>query len=230
MAYKRGKKRSTKIITGVLLVAIIALASTVVAYVVINAYASLKPRGLHVGDVFTYNITGSYYLVTQDAVAPANIAEYNMTDFYQVSITSVNGAKIGFDTLWKFTNGTSVTDTESVNLNTGVTTGGFWAIYLPGLAEGAQLNPQTSNGLIVNSTSTQTYATSTRTTNNWSTQNVLTDPSDPTGSTQQQNYISVSFDQSTGMLTTLTNLQQFNNPGYNILILWKLTNSTVWKV
>ena len=161
MGYKRGKKRSTKILIGLLLVSIIALASIAIAYVVINAYASQKPRGLHVGDVFTYNITASSYLITQDAVSPAYLAEYNMTDYYQVSITSVNGASIGFNTLWKFTNGTSVADTESINLDTGSSTGGFWAIYLPGLNEGNQLNPQANNGLIVNSTSTQTYATST---------------------------------------------------------------------
>ena len=52
----------------------------------------------------------------------------------------------------------------------------------------------------------------------WSIDNVLTDSSDPTGSTQQDNFIGVYFDKQTGMLTQLTNLQQYNNPRYNVLI------------
>jgi len=230
MAHRRKKKGIPKILISLLLIAIIALAITAATYVVVNMYNSQKPRGLHVGDVFTYNMTASSYLITQDAVTPAYLVQYNMTDYYQVSITSVKGDTIGFNTLWQFNNGTAVTDSESINLDTGVSTGGFWAIYLPGLNEGALLNPQANNGLIVNSTSTQTYATSTRTTNNWSTQNILTNANDPTGSTQQDNFWTVNFDEATGMLTSLTNVQEYNNPGLNIAIVWQLTNSTVWQV
>jgi len=77
-------------------------------------------------------------------------------------------------------NGTALNGTETINLETGVNTGDFWAIYLPNLQVNAPLNPKANNGLIVNSTSTQTFADSTRTINNWSTDNVLVDSSDPT--------------------------------------------------
>ena len=231
MAYKKKKNRSSKILIAILLVAIIALASTAVAYVVINQTAANQAvRGLHVGDVFTYNITGKSILFTSDAVSPAYLTQFNETDYYQVSITSVNGPSIGFSTLWQFKNGTALNGTETINLETGVNTGDFWAIYLPNLQVNAPLNPKANNGLIVNSTSTQTFADSTRTINNWSTDNVLVDSSDPTGSTQQDNFLGVSFDKETGMLISITNVQQFNNPGYNVLILWQLTNSTVWNV
>ncbi len=230
MAYTKKKNRSSKILIAILLVAIIAIASTAIAYVVIQTSSNQTARGLHVGDVFTYNITADSILFTSDAVTPAYLSQYNDTDYYQVSITSVSGSSIGFDTLWKFTNGTALNNPESINLETGTNTGDFWAMYLPNLKVNAPLTPKGDNGLIVNSTSTQTYSDSIRTTNNWSTENVLVDSSDPTGSTQQDNFIGVSFDKQTGMLTSLTNVQQYNNPGYNILILWQLTNSTVWKV
>ena len=108
--------------------------------------------------------------------------------------------------------------------------GNFWAIYLPNLNKNNPLNPKADNGLIVNSTSTETFADSTRTTNTWSTDNVLYDSNDPTGSSQEDNFISVDFDRQTGILIDLINLEQFNNPQYDILTTWTLTNSTVWTV
>jgi hypothetical protein len=61
-------------------------------------------------------------------------------------------------------------------------------------------------------------------------ENVFTDPHDPTGSTQQERFMSIYFDKQTGMLTQLTSLQQYNNPQYNVAVTWKLINSTVWDV
>jgi len=230
MAYKKKKNTSTKLLTGIILVAIIAIASTAIVYIVTQTPSKQTIQGVHVGDVFTYNITADSNLITSDAVTPAYLTQYNSTDYYQVSITGVNGSLVWFDTLWQFTNGTALKNPGWINLATGANSGGFWAIYPSNLKVNDLLSPKGNDKLIVNSTSTQTYATSTRTTNNWSTDNVLTDSSDPTGSTQQDNFIAVTFDKQTGMLTSLTNVQQYNNPGYNILILWQLTNATVWKV
>ena len=138
---------------------------------------------------------------------------------------------VSFDTVWTFTNGTApIATPEWVNIATGANSGDFWAIYPSTLNVNNLLSPNGYDGLIVNSTTTQTYADSSRTTNFWSIDNVFTNTNDPTGSTQQNNYIQVYFDEQTGMLTSLTNIIEYNNPEYNIIITWQLNSTNVWSV
>jgi hypothetical protein len=187
--------------------------------------------GLSVGDTFTYKLTGVSVLFDQEAVTPAYLSEYNNTHFYQVTITGINGSVVTFDTDWAFNNGSApILTQEWVNVATGANSGDFWAIYPANLTVNDLLSPQGGNGLTVNSTTTQTYADSTRTTNYWSTSTVFTNINDPTENTQQTNIMQVYFDQQTGMLTSLTSIQEYNNPEYNIIITWQLTSTNVWTV
>ena len=42
--------------------------------------------------------------------------------------------------------------------------------------------------------------------------------------------LEVTFDQITGMLLTLTNYQEYNNPAKKATITWNLFDSSVWQV
>ncbi len=232
MAFKK-KRFSTKVLVAiVLLIIVIPVVTATVVYTAIQSSSSQPTvvAGVNVGDTFTYNITAQSILFSSTAVTPDYLYEFNSTDYYQVTITGVSGSLVTFDTTWKFQNGTEITTPEYVDIATGNNSGDFWAIYPSNLKVNNFLSPKGYDKLIVNSTDTYTYTNSTRPRNWWSIENVFTDTTDPTGSTQQDNFISVYFDKQTGMLTQLTNIQQYNNPQYNVIITWKLTKSSVWDV
>jgi hypothetical protein len=225
------KAMSKKVYIAIFLLVVI-LSIAVVAAIVYTTQTSSSPvvSGVNVGDTFTYKLTGASVLGSADAVTPGYLSEYNNTDYYKVTITGINGSVISFDTVWQFTNGTAVQNSEWVNLSTGADNGDFWAIYASNLNKNDLLRPKGFDTLIVNSTDTQTYTSSTRQRNFWSIENVFTDINDPTGNTQRYDFMGVYFDKQTGMLIDLTNVQEYNNPQYNIIITWQLTNSTVWGV
>jgi hypothetical protein len=221
------KPITKKVYIAIFLLVILGIATAAIVYIT----QASKSVGVNVGDTFTYKLMGYSVLFNSTAVTPAYLSEYNNTDYYQVNITGIKGSVVSFDTVWKFTNGTAIQNSEWVNLATGNNSGVFWAIYPSNLNANNMLYPKEANtGLIVNSTGSQTYSTGTRQTNYWSIENVFTYINDPTGNTVQDILTSLYFDKQTGMLVDLTNIQYYNNPYYNIIITWQLTNSTVWGV
>jgi len=176
------KPTHKKAYIAIFLVVILGVASAAIVYA--TQRANIKV-GVKVGDTFTYKLTGDSDLFSSDAVTPAYLSEYNETNYYEVIITGVNGSVVSFDTIWQFTNGTAIQNSEWINLATGNYSGDFWAIYPPNLTLNNLLYPQEENtALIVNSTTTQTFAGSTRPSNFWSGDDVLYNSNDPTGSTQ----------------------------------------------
>ena len=229
MAFK--KKNNNKIYAAIILVAIIAIAAAAIVYATNQPAPSPKSimPGVHAGDTFFYNITG-YDDANPDSVDP-NFGIYNDTTYYEVAITGVTGSVVYLTTDWKLTNGTLIQNSDWINLENGNVSGDFWAIYPPNLTLNNLLYPQEENtALIVNSTTTQTFADSTRPSNFWSGDDVLYNTNDPTGSTQEYNYIQVNFDAQTGIMTSLTNIQEYNNPPLDLQITWQLTNSSLWVV
>jgi hypothetical protein len=192
----------------------------------------LQGNNLTVGDTFTYKLSGSSVLGDTNAATPAYLSQYNNTDFYEVTITGINGTHVSLNALWRFINGTQVESSQIIDLSDGIVSdpNGFWAIYTSDLSLNDLLHPKGSDKLIVNSTDTQTFATSIRTRNFWSTANQFVDPNDPTGNTMREDYLGVYFDKQTGMLESLTNIQFFTNPEIEITITWQLSSSNVWAV
>jgi hypothetical protein len=232
MAIKK-KSRCPKVLIAISLVVILAIASAALVYVSIQSASASKQvvPGVHVGDTFTYALTGDSILYDTEAVTPASLYYYNETSYYEVIITAVNGFTVSFNTIWAFTNGTSIQNSDWINLETGNYSGDFWAIYPPNLNVNDRLYPKEANtALIVNSTGSQPFAAGNRTANYWSIEKEFTNPSDPTGSSTMVSAIDVYFDKQTGMLEYLDDAQDYNNPQYNIIITWQLTNSTVWNV
>jgi hypothetical protein len=230
MAIKK-KSRRPKVLIAISLVVILVIASAAIVYVSTQFASKPLEVGVHVGDTFTYALTGDSILFDTEAVTPASLYYYNETSYYEVIITAVDGPVVSFNTVWAFTNGTSVHNSDWINLQTGNYSGDFWAIYSSNLNVNNRLYPKEANtALIVNSTGSQPYSAGNRTANYWSIENEFTNPSDPTGSSTMVSAIDVYFDKQTGMLVYLDDAQDYNNPQYNIIITWQLTNSTVWNV
>jgi hypothetical protein len=239
MAFKPKTSRK-KIYLAIILLAVLIVASGALIYSALSA-PPYKPSvpGVHVGDTFTYSIRGVSMLNGADAVEPAGFGQYNQTDYYKVIITDVNGSTVSLDSIWRFTNGTERNYQQTINLSDDVQSNpdtGFWAIYASNLKVNDPIHPVpktsggTTDGLIVNGTDTKTYSDSARQRNYWSLQNEFFDVNDPTYSTYRREITNVYFDTTTGMLVTLSNVQQYNNPSMNLVITWNLVSTSVWTV
>ena len=232
---KKGKNKKMYIaaIVAVLLIAL-AVGSIAFVYNIQHPSKSVKVViGVQVGDTFDYNLTGASVLFSQGAVTPAYLSQYNDTDYYRVAITGINGTKVYFTTDWVFLNGTDIPEAQWVDVSNGNQSdpNGFWGIYSSNLNVGDLTRPGGDDGITVNDTGVQTYGTNTnRTVDYFSVSSQFYDVTDPTQSTYQDVLDTVYFDQQTGMLTALTNEQEFNNPEYTIVITWQLFASSVWTV
>jgi hypothetical protein len=238
MSKKKGL--STKSIVAIVLVAVLCISVAAVVYAaeVSNKSSSNKlvVPGIQVGDTFYYNITGESILFTAgsdpDAEYPG-FTDLNNTNYYEVTVTGINGSVVSLDTDWVFDNGTSVPQTQTIDVANGQLgdSTGFWGLYAPNLNVGNKLCPDGGdNGITVNATDTRTYTDSTRARNYWTLQTLFYNVNDPTDSTQQNNFIGVYFDKTTGIMITMTNVQEYNNPQMNLIITWQLTNSSEWVV
>jgi hypothetical protein len=233
MYHRRKKGTSKKVYLAIILVVVLVVSSAAIIYATTLSPPKPVVAGVHVGDTFTYSIRGTSKLTGLDAVEPPEFGQYNATDYYKVTITNVEGTVVSLDTEWKFLNGTSRAFSQKIDIANGNQTddAGFWAIYPADLQKNDPLRPTGADGLIVNSTdSSKVYANSTRVRNYFSVQNSFFDVNDPTQSTWRNDLTSVYFDQETGMLDTLTNVQTYNNPAMTLVITWQLKSSSVWDV
>lgn len=229
MPKKKGP--SSKIFIAILAIILLVIAAFAVLYATYVPPAKAATPGVHVGDTFTYNLKGVSQLGV-DATTPDWLTPYNATDYYKVTITDVNGSVVSMTTDWAFKNGTVKTDPQTIDLSDGVLSNqyGFWVIYASGLNKYDLLRPRANDGVYINDTSTRVYSNSSRISDYFILQNEFYDRTDPTLSTYRNEYTSISFDRETGMLDTLTNYQQYNNPQMNIIVTWKLIASSVWQV
>ncbi len=226
------KGSSKKLYFAIILIVILAVSAAAIIYATQLSKPAAAKVGVHVGDTFTYKLTGESVLGSVDAVTPDYLSEYNDTDYYQITITAVVASNVSFNTIWRFTNGTEITTPQILDIASGNKSeaNGFWAIYPSNLKVPDLLRPTGFDGITVNATDTQTYGASSRQRNFWQIEHQFVDTNDPTGNTMRDDYIGVYFDQQTGMLTTLTNIQRYNNPQYNVIITWQLSSSNVWAV
>jgi hypothetical protein len=232
------KAVSKKVYLAIALVVIFVVSIAAVVYVT-QQHSTPKPvvnvsSGLQVGDTFTYNITGVSYLYSSDANPDSEYPGFEGLNntAYTVTITGVNGTIVSYSTNMILTNGTSSPSTGFVNISSGNPTGdaGFWAIYPTNLNLGDLVNPGNPDGPMVSNFGNQTYSDSSRGVDYFSISQNFTNINDPTGNTQQQRIDNVVFDQSTGMLTSLEDIQEFNNPEMTLDITWQLTATSVWTI
>jgi hypothetical protein len=228
------KKSSKKIYLALALIVIIAVAAIgVFAFQTFSKPVTFLP-GVKVNDVFTYSMKGYADLMDENASIPENFYGVNMTDYYRVTITAVAAPIVNFTTVWRFTNGTQISNVGSVNIENG-DNAEFWAIYPANLTLGSPVRPSEPSGAIVNETDTKTYASGVRDRNIMSVEGEFTDLDDPTYSTMYYDSTVVYFDKTTGMLVDLTNVKIYNNPvtftpSLFLRVVWALEDTNVWQV
>jgi hypothetical protein len=190
--------------------------------------ATTRP-GVVAGNVFTYSIKGYSTVIGDNGSVPDSFSQLNMTDWYRVTITSVSGPEVQFNTTWRFTNGTEIENTGNVNVVTGNDNKAFWAIYPANLRLNDLVSPGGSDGQIVNQTETRTYKSGNRDTNVMTLQNRFGDTSDPAMRTFDD-YLYVHFDGATGMLVELKDMRVYSDPQVILTTQWELIDSNVWVV
>ena len=229
MAFKKKSSHKNLYIAITLIVILVVAVAAVV-------YATLPPPqkatvGVHVGDSFSYSITGISTLESAEATTSPGFDQYNQTDFYKVTITGIADTNVSLSTVWRFLNGTEVNGQQTINLTDGAESvqNGFWAIYSANLNVGDNIRPA-DDRFKVNATNTETYANSTRQRNFWSIENQFEDTRDPTHNTLMDVLNQIYFDKQTGLLDTLYSISYYNNPLKTEAITWKLISCSVWDV
>jgi hypothetical protein len=225
------KTSSKKLYFAVILIVILTVSAAAVIYVTQFSKAPIKV-GVHVGDTFTYKLSGVSNLTSSDALTPVGFSMYNDTKDYTITVTGISGTKVTLNTVWELLNGTKYVNPQTIDISNGNRTdaNGFWALYPSNLNKGDLISPKGFDKQIVNDTQPQSYASSTRLRNYWHIEEAFKDTRDPTGNTMRVEFDAVYFDKETGMLARLENHQFYNNPMYDLLVTWQIVSSNVWAV
>ena len=226
------KKRSR---VAFFLVILLLLAIIILAIIVFTNLGSQSAQGVAPGvtegDVFTYDVMGFWSSNDPNATVPEQFLQLNMTEWYRVTITEVSGVEVKISTTWRFKNGTELAGTGTVDLETGISHGGFWAIYAANLRANDRVRPNGPDRSTVNETITRDYgASGTIETNRLILTTLYYDADDPTLSTTYTEYANTHFDRQTGILVELRNLSVYNNPQMALTVLWKIRDTNVWVV
>jgi hypothetical protein len=190
-----------------------------------SVWAQVRIPGVIQGNYFTYDVIAYWTSSDENASVPADLLEINMTDFYQVSIVSVNGTEITTRTVWAFTNGTQTASMGTIDVSTGESDGGFWAIVAANLGVNDVLHPDGANDIAVNETITTEYLGGARETNRL----ILS----LTGSDSGGNYVEhvdYNFDKVTGMLVQLNDAKIYSDPTTTITKYWKIKDTSSWLI
>ena len=221
------KKRSTIIFIAIVAAIIIVLAAFII---LTNGGSSTSALvGVRKGDEFIYDIKG--YSSSGDSSAMSEeFLELNMTDWYKVTVTDVSGSDVSLDITWRYMNGTEISSTSSINVETGIyyPTNGFYPLYAANLKANDFIRPHGPDRSTINATSTRQYASGARETNRRSLVIESYDSQDPTRTwTENQN---IQFDRQTGMLVELRDVNVYTNPEITLTVVWTLKETNRWTV
>ncbi len=209
---------------------VVLIAITLAFWGVLSTQTTQTPLpGVVAGNTFTYKLNGYVDLISEDNVTlPPAPAEYNNTESYRVTITSVSGPIVSFNTTWSFLNGTEIKNSGYVNVSSGDDNRVFWAIYPANLTVNQLISPQGTDGIYVNETNIRNYGSGGRATNFYTVQAEFPDTTNP--SRVFDDYTYVNFDKTTGMMVELKDMQVYNDPAVILTYHWVLTDSNVWQV
>ena len=222
-----GKKRSRVVYLLVILVFTILILAVII-FANLGTQSAQMVSGVTEGDVFTYDVKGLWKSNDPSATISDTLLQLNMTEWYRVTITEVSDPDVSIHTVWRFTNGTEIEGDGKVNIETGISSGGFWAIYAANLDAGKLTHPKGPDRVTINSTVTREYPSGERETNLLMLTAQFYNINDP--SRIYDDYRTIQFDKQTGMLVEFRNDNIYNRPEMTETILWKLTDSNVWTV
>jgi hypothetical protein len=219
----------------IIFIAIVTAIIIILAFVILTNLGSqglVAAPGVRKGDEFTYDLKGFWSSTDLNATIPENLHQINMTDWFRVTVTDVTGADVAINTIWRFSNGTEITGTGNINVETGIhyPTNGFWGIYASNLKANDFARPTGPDRSTINQTSTRNYASGTRETNRISLELKYYDANDPTYTTTWTEYMNTHFDKQTGVLVELRDTSVYTNPDQTITLLWTITSTNRWTV
>ena len=225
------KKRSRVILITILAVIVIIAAFLIFTYLGSQSNLVAGP-GVKVGDEFTYDIKSYWSSQDPDALPSDSFLEFNLTEWYKVTVTGVSGAEVSVNTTWRFNNGTEIEAASSIDVETGIPypTTGFYPIYAGNLKAGDKVRPLGPDRSTINETTTRDYASGTRETNLVSLTEQYTDANDPTGTRTWTEIMNTKFDKQTGVLVEFRDISLYTNPSITTNIAWTLKESNVWDV
>ena len=225
------KKRSRVILITILAVIVIIAAFLIFTYLGSQSNLVAGP-GVKVGDEFTYDIKSYWSSQDPDALPSDSFLEFNLTEWYKVTVTDVSGAVVSVNTRWRFNNGTEIEAASSIDVETGIPypTTGFYPIYAANLKAGDKVRPLGPDRSTINETTTRQYASGTRETNRISLVQEAYDADDPTYTRTWTETTTTNFDKQTGMLVELRDTNVYKNPDITLTLLWTLIDTDVWAV
>src|SRR4030042_4056228 len=212
----------------ILLVFSIIIILAVIIWASLGTQPTQMGAGVKVGDVFTYELEGLWEPNDPNATISDTILQLNMTEWYRVTITNVSDPEILIHTVWRFKNGTEIEGEGKVDIETGISSGGFYAIYAANLKAGESTHPMGFDQVTINSTVIREYPGGTRETNRLILAAQFYNVNDPTR--LYNDYRTIQFDKQTGMMVEFRNQNIYNNPKMTETILWHLRDSNVWTV
>jgi len=214
---------------------IIALVA-VLAVVAVAVYAVQQSQeltvGVKAGDIFTYKMTGTVEIPSDDVPIPENILDVNNVEYYRVEITNVDFPFVSYIESTRFKNGTEHSYDGTINVKNGVNTGegNFWGIFVAGLSKGSLSRPDVINGAVVNDTETRTYLDGDRKINFLRAEAEFYDADDETLSRKYNIFTYTYFDKQIGILVELKDMRIYNDPQIMITVVWELIDSNVLQV
>jgi hypothetical protein len=188
-----------------------------------NVFAQTQAvPGVSVGDKFIYANTYSWNSTNAADVVPAYLVAQNQSTL-QVTVQQVTGSTAILEKVWTYKNGTQQTDTETDEVNGGIT--GTVLLYAANLSAGGLLFPgSTSLTYAINDSSFRTYSGSFRETNHIQVNN--------TGDENlAYSFINLFFDKQTGVLVEyfLTDVSTAS-PNQMVTQHLVITESTLWTI
>jgi hypothetical protein len=177
--------------------------------------------GVSEGDTFKYDLTFYWSSTDPNATAPASWANANATEYYQATIQLISGTTVNIGTVWRFLNGTEISETEIAEVATGL--GGSILVYAANLSAGEQLYSRSIDITDkIDETLTLSYSQGSRETNH--VEVTKTDVEN-----EALNYLDLYFDKQTGiMVDVYTSVIYTNLPNQTFARMAKIKESSLW--
>lgn len=205
---------------------LILLLCIVCSFTVKTALAQERVPGVSVGNEFTCS-ERSFWLSDPNTPQPAGLADVNITDYYRVTVTGVQGSNVSIHTRWHFTNGTDVEKDGSVSTETTVYAGGFWAIIGSNLNATDRVHPNSEGDLsTINETLSWNYGSYERQTNHLTL--VFNSEKRANSTSPYTENVDTYFDRQTGALVQLEDNHVYSDPETILAVTWDLVSQNAW--
>lgn len=207
----------------------ITIAALLLAFLSFTMVASTKALvltpGVTPGAYFFYDITASWSSTDEYASIPADLVEINQTETVDVRIHDVSEANVTTFVAVYYRNESYDGGYGSIDVDTGVSYGGFSALIAGSLNAHEVIHPLGADGITINETVVKTYQSGNRDTNR-----IITEFTNATTGTTQR--IDLYFDKLSGILVesydTITTT--VNQQTTTTTITWKLKETNGWVV